>query len=75
MVCMMHILFLLSCHIVDVLCSLHYRNLTYFGEWCHKRFPAAAPTPRPYWVPTYYGGKNLEGYSNILFANGDLDPW
>ena len=33
-------------------------------------------TPRPSWAPVEYGG--LEGWraaSNIVFSNGDMDPW
>lgn len=31
--------------------------------------------PRPDWVATHYGGHNIGEYSNIVFSNGDLDPW
>lgn len=32
-------------------------------------------TPRPSWIPSYYGGKDLSGHTNIVFSNGNLDPW
>ncbi|XP_031243250.1 lysosomal Pro-X carboxypeptidase isoform X1 [Mastomys coucha] len=31
--------------------------------------------PRPHWMITMYGGKNISSHSNIIFSNGDLDPW
>jgi len=32
-------------------------------------------TPRPMMAQVMYGGRNLEGASNIVFSNGLLDPW
>ena len=32
-------------------------------------------TPRPYWAQMSYGGRHLEHTSNIVFSNGELDPW
>ncbi|XP_020373927.2 lysosomal Pro-X carboxypeptidase isoform X2 [Rhincodon typus] len=31
--------------------------------------------PRPQWMTTVYGGKNISSHSNIVFSNGGLDPW
>uniref|UniRef100_A0A8B9QPM8 Lysosomal Pro-X carboxypeptidase n=1 Tax=Anas platyrhynchos TaxID=8839 RepID=A0A8B9QPM8_ANAPL len=31
--------------------------------------------PRPSWVLSMYGGKNISSHSNIIFSNGGLDPW
>jgi lysosomal Pro-X carboxypeptidase len=28
-----------------------------------------------YWAATQYGARNLKGASNIVFSNGNLDPW
>ena len=35
------------------------------------------PTSDPWsrWLDAYFGRKSLEGYSNIIFSNGLLDPW
>ena len=31
--------------------------------------------PRPYWYVNYYGTDKLDASSNIIFSNGELDPW
>lgn len=30
---------------------------------------------RPFWGLQQWGGKQIQGASNIVFSNGDLDPW
>ena len=31
--------------------------------------------PWSQWLDAYFGRKSLEGYANVIFSNGLLDPW
>jgi lysosomal Pro-X carboxypeptidase len=48
-------------------------NLTEDVEGCKRSFNGT--TPRPNAVKLEYGVMDLSGASNIVFSNGDLDPW
>ncbi|XP_065278568.1 lysosomal Pro-X carboxypeptidase [Emys orbicularis] len=47
-------------------------NFHVFSEECFKLWKVR---PRPHWIPSVYGGKNISSHSNIIFSNGGLDPW
>jgi len=47
-------------------------NLDAYAKGCYAQWGI---TTRPYWVENEYGGKNLKAASNIVFSNGNLDPW
>jgi lysosomal Pro-X carboxypeptidase len=47
-------------------------DLQAFIKNCQNKWKV---TPRPNWAIDYYGGRNIKAASNIVFANGDLDPW
>uniref|UniRef100_A0A8C6XEC2 Lysosomal Pro-X carboxypeptidase n=1 Tax=Naja naja TaxID=35670 RepID=A0A8C6XEC2_NAJNA len=46
-----------------------------FHAYSEECFKAWGVRPRPSWIPTFYGGKNISAHSNIIFSNGGLDPW
>ncbi|XP_074649830.1 lysosomal Pro-X carboxypeptidase-like isoform X2 [Tubulanus polymorphus] len=43
-----------------------------FSVGCTKRWKTV---PVSTWITTHYGGRNIKAASNIVFSNGELDPW
>lgn len=43
-----------------------------FSQACYEKWGVR---PDPERVLLEYGGRNLDGYSNIVFSNGLKDPW
>lgn len=46
-----------------------------FREYSDDCFKQWGVRPRPTWITTVYGGRNISSHSNIVFSNGELDPW
>ncbi|KAM4846065.1 lysosomal Pro-X carboxypeptidase [Thomomys bottae] len=46
-----------------------------FKKFSNECFKQWGVRPRASWITTMYGGKNISSHSNIIFSNGDLDPW
>lgn len=57
---------------IDDMFEPHLWNLTEYSDDCLRQWGV---TPRPSWITTMYGGKNISSHSNIVFSNGELDPW
>ncbi|XP_071044535.1 lysosomal Pro-X carboxypeptidase isoform X2 [Parasteatoda tepidariorum] len=47
-------------------------NFTAYSEYCWNTYKVK---PDPDKAIIMYGGKNITDSSNIIFTNGDLDPW
>lgn len=47
-------------------------NLEAYVDGCSDTYGVASA---PEWVPLSYGGHRLSAASNIVYSNGDLDPW
>jgi len=48
-------------------------NLTEDIQGCAEAYPGVIP--RPFWTEVNLAGKDLSAASNIVFTNGNLDPW
>lgn len=57
---------------VDDMFETYQWDLEKFSDDCFSQWGVK---PRPHWITTLYGGKNISSHSNIIFSNGDLDPW
>eukprot|EP00483_Globobulimina_turgida_P009861 UN09880 len=49
-------------------------NLTQYIDSCHRRY---GTWPQPTWQAVNWGGWDIgmSGVTNIVFSNGELDPW
>ncbi|XP_051535604.1 lysosomal Pro-X carboxypeptidase isoform X3 [Myxocyprinus asiaticus] len=47
-------------------------NFQAFSDECFAQFGVR---PREDWIEIVYGGRNISAHSNIIFSNGDRDPW
>ncbi|XP_046854459.1 lysosomal Pro-X carboxypeptidase-like [Xenia sp. Carnegie-2017] len=43
-----------------------------YAKGCEKSYGVK---PSLFWAEIQYGGKKISSHSNIVFSNGDLDPW
>ena len=50
----------------------HPWNLTQYSENCKKTYGIGSEKSK---ALTLFGGKDLETSTNIIFSNGDRDPW
>ncbi|XP_054580661.1 lysosomal Pro-X carboxypeptidase isoform X2 [Eptesicus fuscus] len=57
---------------IDDMFEPHLWDLKAFSDDCFKQWGVK---PRPSWITSMYGGKNISSHTNIIFSNGDLDPW
>jgi pimeloyl-ACP methyl ester carboxylesterase len=64
--------FPISSNNVDDMFPVAKYDINALTKYCTAKWGVV---PRPLWVPTWYGGINITASSNIIFSNGELDPW
>ncbi|XP_075241325.1 lysosomal Pro-X carboxypeptidase-like isoform X2 [Convolutriloba macropyga] len=65
------------------MCSVEGATMFPPQEWnleeekvaCEAQFASVGIGFRPDWMVTQYGAREIHSASNIIFSNGDLDPW
>lgn len=62
------------------LCADGKDDMFYPFEWDFQAYAEGCKdmwdvTPREFWAEIQYGGKKISSHSNIVFSNGNLDPW
>lgn len=62
------------------LCADGKDDMFYPFEWDFAAYSAGCKkwwgvTPKEFWAELQYGGKKISSHSNIVFSNGNLDPW
>lgn len=62
------------------LCSDGVNDMFTESKWDFKEYSldcqqSLGVTPLEYWAEILYGGKKIRSHSNIVFSNGELDPW
>jgi len=62
------------------LCQDGIRDMWFPAKWDFDEFAASCKkqfgvTTRKCWAQSEYGGFNISAATNIVFSNGDLDPW
>lgn len=43
-----------------------------YAQGCQQRWGI---TPNQYWIEAYYGGRDIASVTNLVFSQGELDPW
>jgi len=70
-----------SCaEMVFPMCQNGVDDMFYVSAWNYEEYAESCQeaygiTPRRFMIEMLFGAKNIDQYSNIVFSNGELDPW